>query len=575
MDLRDACLDLNSYEDEEEDEEDYLDGFRFNPFEDFQGNPVGFCETILSVTLTDEVKDMLNSAQRNPRTLAKSANGTGKTFAAACFAIYWFLVYPDAQVYTLAAPPEDNLRLLLWGEIGAIVEKNPHLFAGMKVSLASLHIERNKRSFITGLAIPQSQDASKRKARFSGKHAPHILFIADEGDAIPVEIYTAIESCMSGGVARLLVLFNPRAQSGPIYQMERHKRGKLVTLKAFNHPNVITGKDLIPGAVSRDMTVARIHEWTEPLIPGERPGEDCFEVPEFLVGCIVPKSEDEDYPALDGGYRRIIEQDFYVMVLGEYPAQAANQTFNRAWIHAAQTRWQLWVATYGERPPRNIRPTAGYDVAELGNDSNVVTFYFGSFMARQIVWKEEVDVEAAGNKAADLYFANNAEWVNVDATGIGAGAWARMKNRGCIAYRIMVGGNKDLKERDSDEYDNEPEGVELAGFYKIRDQMIWDFREWLRTDKGAMIPPDELLEEEMLACTHSKNLKGQIIICPTDEIAEKVGRSPDRLMSAAIKHAKQPGDKPGELGSTSYAYGASGGYGSNGRKPTGKAGLGM
>lgn len=33
-----------------------------------------------------------------------------------------------SQVYTAAAPPESNLKKLLWGEIGSIVEKHPDLF---------------------------------------------------------------------------------------------------------------------------------------------------------------------------------------------------------------------------------------------------------------------------------------------------------------------------------------------------------------------------------------------------------------------------------------------------------------
>ena len=38
-----------------------------------------------------------------------------------------------------------------------------------------------------------------REAKFSGKHAPYLLFILDEGDAIGDEVYRGIESCMSGG----------------------------------------------------------------------------------------------------------------------------------------------------------------------------------------------------------------------------------------------------------------------------------------------------------------------------------------------------------------------------------------
>ena len=32
----------------------------------------------------------------------------------------WYKAFPNSQVYTAAAPPESNLRKLLWGETGSI-----------------------------------------------------------------------------------------------------------------------------------------------------------------------------------------------------------------------------------------------------------------------------------------------------------------------------------------------------------------------------------------------------------------------------------------------------------------------
>jgi hypothetical protein len=535
-------------------------------FAHYQGKPVEFCHDILRVTLTDEVEDMLRAAQEKPSTLARSANATGKTIAAAFFIIYWFLVYEDAQVYTAAAPPEDNLRLLLWGEIGALVEAHPELFYGFKVSLASMRIERNKRSFVVGLAIPQSADPQQIKARFSGKHAPHLLFVFDEGDGIPKPVYDATEGCMSGGFARQLILFNPRSKSGAVYQMETSGGGYVVTLKAFNHPNVLTGNDLIPGAVTREMTVRRINIWTEPVAPGEiADGPDCFEVPRFLVGYVAHDMNGTAFPPLPPGKRRIKAADFFTKVLGEYPLQAEDQLISEVWIDAAVTRYKLWRARYGAAPS-GIRPVMGLDVAELGSDSNVVTFKYGSYVAPQIIWGG-VDTEITGNRAADLFFNHNALWANVDATGIGAGAWARMRRgRGCNAHRIMVGSTKDLKR--GEEELATVEQIEVSGFNSIRSQMLWGVREWLRLDSGAMLPDDPELKDELLAPTYGKTVKELIFVCSTDTMKETLKRSPDRLMSLGLIFARQPENLAGELGVTSYA---SGEIGKNGRhgKPNG------
>ena len=160
----------------------------------YQNNPVGFCETILGEHYTSDVIRLMNSVRDNQVTIARSSNGVGKTHGAARMAVWFYKCFPDSQVYTAAAPPEENLKRLLWGEIGSIAQKHPDLFADDQVG--NLNIARNKKEFITGVSIPTSGTKEQREAKFSGKHAPYILFIVDEGDAVPDEVYRGIESCI-------------------------------------------------------------------------------------------------------------------------------------------------------------------------------------------------------------------------------------------------------------------------------------------------------------------------------------------------------------------------------------------
>ena len=231
-------------------------------FGQYQDDPVGFGEEVLGETYTDEVKSMMESVRNNQITVAKSSNATGKTHGAGRVAVWWYKAFPDSQVYTAAAPPESNLKKLLWGEIGSIIEKHSKLFETDTVT--NLHIQRSSQSFLTGVTIPSSGTVAQREAKFSGKHAPHLLFILDEGDAIPDEVYRGIESCMTGGHARLLIMFNPRSEVGEAYRMERDGRANVVRLSAFSHPNVVQGTDVIPGAVSRETTVRRVNQWCRP-----------------------------------------------------------------------------------------------------------------------------------------------------------------------------------------------------------------------------------------------------------------------------------------------------------------------
>jgi hypothetical protein len=133
--------------------------------------------------------------------------------------------------------------------------------------------------------------------------------------------------------------------TGEVYRMERVQRANVVSLSAFNHPNVVTGEDRIPGAVTRDVTVRRINEWCRRLQPGERRGSECFRLPDFLNGSIADSQSGIPYPPLKPGDYRIMEPTFSYMVLGKYPAQAATALISKEWIARARSRGCLCSRT--------------------------------------------------------------------------------------------------------------------------------------------------------------------------------------------------------------------------------------
>jgi hypothetical protein len=488
-----------------------------NTFNHYQSDPVGFGEDVLGETYTVEVKILMESVRDHPVTIAKSPNAVGKTHGAARVGIWWYKTFPDSQVYTAAAPPESNLKKLLWGEIGSITEQHPKVFDADVIT--NLHIQRSAQSFITGVTIPLSGTEAQREAKFSGKHAPHLLFILDEGDAIPDEVYRGIEACMSGGHARLLVMFNPRAEVGAAYRMIRDGRANVVQLSAFRHSNVVSGEDRIPGAVTRETTVRRINEWCRPLTEGERPDSECFELPEFLVGCTAKSQSGQQYSPLKAGFYKVMESAFSYMVLGEYPAQGSTQLISREWISRARSRWDSYVSENGERPPVGTSTVMGQDVGEFGADANVSCFRYGGFVEQLVIWSG-VDTIITGDRAIAEYQSRNVSRCNVDATGVGSGVAPHMQRQGCFATSVKVASSPTEK-------------TELGEFQILRDQLWWACREWLRTDPGAMLPPDELLNEELGSPTYQVE-KGKIRVMKKEMMRELLKRSPDRADSLCL-----------------------------------------
>lgn len=490
----------------------------------YQDDLVGFIEEVLGETLTDDQKKLCRSVVRYSVTLGKSANATGKTYIEARVAIWAYLCFPGVKVFTSAAPPEDNLRNIMWAEIGSIIQQHPELFIKSKVT--DLSIIRNTEEFIKGLTIPVQGTRAQRMARFSGKHAPFLFFIIDEGDALPPEIYEAIDSCMQGGHGRLFIMFNPRSPMGPLYEMEVIGAAKIVELSAFTHPNVITGEDVVPGAVTREKVVLRINRWSRPLVEGERQDEDCFEVPEFLEGYRCRDEQDLLMAPLQPGWRKVTNAALCYMVLAKYPSGGIHQLIKEDWIIKARNRWEEYVKTHGDQPPAQIRPYAGHDVASEGEDWNVLMMRYENWLAMPDRW-QGVDVNVAVDRGAAICKSKNAAHVFVDATGVGAGGAGKYRKKG-LAATPVYSMNRATK--------NLPYG----SFYRMRDQCMWQIREWLRDDDNkeskAMLPPNDALLQELRVLKYQNN-GGQIHVTKSEDLKELLQRSPDDLSALAVTFA--------------------------------------
>ena len=536
---------------------------------DYGRNPVGFCKDVLTQSLTHDVERMLNTIVENRITVAVSANATGKTHGASCAAIWFKKSLPNSQVITATAPPsERNLKAKLWGEIRTQIKLNPKVFKGDKINNLYIEDGDDPKSFIQGVTIPMSGSEDEREAKFSGIHAPNLFFVLDEGDAIPDEIYRAIESCMSGGFCRMLIMFNPKRRMGAVYRMIRDGRCAVVSMKAFDHPNVKTGDEAILGAVTREQTVKRINEWTKPLHKDESPDGSCFEVPDFLVGKTATDDKGTIFSPLEAGMRRIEEPQFAYMVLGEYPLQSTHQLISVDWIDDARTRWDAYVSVHGRIPPVGVRARMGLDAADLGEDYNTLCTRYGGWVDDIKRW-HGMDPQQIAKRAGLIYHEKESFIINIDATGVGAGLAPnmnytfRLKCRNC--GNVIVNPTKDTNLSPIEEemkckkcshselmevvYCNAKrimvaskptEKTEMGEFTQLRDQLWWSVREWLRADSGSMLPPNERLVEE-LSIPEYEIRNGKIKVIDKEKMRAELGRSPDDADALCLTFAKGAG----------------------------------
>lgn len=143
-------------------------------------------------------------------------------------------------------------------------------------------------------------------------------------------------------------------------------------------------------------------------------------------------------------------------------------------------------------------------------------------MSRLNVWGG-MDVDATGSKAAELYHQRKAISVMVDATGVGAGVAPKMSRLDCAATGVKVASSPTYS-------------TEMGEFGNMRDQLWWSVREWLRTDQGAMLPPDEELIEELSTPKYAV-INGKIKIMSKDVMKDLLKRSPDRADALCLTFA--------------------------------------
>jgi hypothetical protein len=228
------------------------------------------------------------------------------------------------------------------------------------------------------------------------------------------------------------------------------------------------------------------------------------------------------------GLRKVEEPAFWYMVLGEYPPQGENTLISEAWLFAARTRWDTYVSLYGERPPAGVTPILAIDIAEMGTDYNVACLRYGGYVARLKLWNG-MDPDASAQRAMALYREHGAHLAMIDGTGIGSSVAPSMARQGrddnirAVSVKVSEKPSPFIKS-------------ELGEFKRLRDQLWWATREWLRTDPGAMLPPDPMLVEELRLPTYEVR-NGDIVVMTKEKMRDLLRRSPDRADALVLSHA--------------------------------------
>jgi phage terminase large subunit len=423
-----------------------------------------------------EIYDAFASGKR--KILVRSCNGAGKTTTIASLVNFVMTEYEDSMVLSTASS-WTQVRRGLWGEIRAQARR-AKLYAEKQMTTTG--IELSDKHYAIGLAPTEPENAQ-------GFHAPRMLIVVDEATGVDEEIINALWGNATSAQSQMVMIYNPINIDSMPYELEQKADGSpsdwhLITISAFDHPNVISGKTLIPGAVTREWIEDRLTAWSYE-VRGDEPNS-----------VYVPWLE-KHYKKTDLVACRI---------LGEWPDTQGEGLLTMDIIRAAVHR----RGQYGLR-------VCGVDVARSGKDRTVFSYLHGT---RHLGFRTYAGRDLM--RTADLChdIAKRGWIIAVDDTGLGGGVTDRLRQLGHSPLAINF-------------------GAKAFGLYpskpmaNARAEMYFTLEHSLRHG-GLELIDDKGLHQELASTRIKPDFTNGYQLEDKKSVASRLGRSPDKADATAL-----------------------------------------
>lgn len=277
----------------------------------------------------------------------EAGHTVGKTMLAAGLVNHFYDCFVPSIGYTFA-PGWKQIHDLLWKEI-----KAGRRGKGLPGRILDLVLKKNDDHFVTGSNTDNAGGTGSERTQ--GQHGPHMIFALDEAEAIPEFVFKSLDSMTSGGISIVLYLGNPRTRLSNFYRVSQRPDTITFRISCLNHPNVTSGRPLIPDAVRREYVDGMINSECE------RVEEDDPENYTFRVGWDVPY---RGGVAPAGTWFRPSAEMLW-RVLGIPPANISDNTLITVGRYESATKRQPL-----EQAPKAAR--IGVDVARFGRDFGTI-----------------------------------------------------------------------------------------------------------------------------------------------------------------------------------------------------------
>lgn len=523
-------------------------------------NPLFFAENILGAKLWSKQRVILKALWENQRVAVKSGHAVGKSYlAAAAVLTYIHTHYPSIVITT--APVARQVQHVLWREIAKLYNQAKIPLGG---ELLSMTYRLDETTFAIGIATDDPE-------KIQGFHSENILVVVDEAAGIDDAIMDSIESIMAGGNTRLLMLGNPSRLEGHFYRAFMDKTEsqlyKKYTISAFDTPNVVHKKIIIPGLVTWDWVEQRKKIWgpDHPLykirVLGEFPQQQFSDlvIPPFLLD-IARENEipvkiigrgSPPQPPLYGIYnmynynknkspsvynKSLLEKEkdkeIYKSLGGEWGERLEGRgerggIFGKYLAHRKTGEWVVGSIAVADRY------ILGIDVGEYGESETAVAIRLGPKLINVYAWSVgELVVQITKIQEIINIFAkaNIPIEIRIDNVGVGYGLYEALKE-----YASRTGGRVTVYGVDVRERPIHPEI-----YFDTRSEAWMEFRNMLANKEVDMTEYDragfepEVLYAQLTLPRYYVEDKGRIRIETARGLRQRGIRRLDRATAVVL-----------------------------------------
>ena len=425
---------------------------------------------------------------------ARSANGVGKSFISACALNWWFDTREDSIV--IIAAPKFGQACETY-KLGMQLRRTARYELDGDIKATELRMGDRAKWYVA----PRT---AKSPESFAGVHAPgKVLAVMEEASGLEDRIYAAAYGCVTSDGDKLLHIGNPTKPVGVFAGLFKKGSARCFTISAMDSPNVIEGRDVVPGLVGRKGVKRLIEVF----------GEDS-DVVRVRVHGLPPQGSGNGV----FGYRDL--QDAVERGLARFQETTSG-----------------WKDTKKRLDPR-VR--GGLDVARMGDDTcRLATITDGVLLPDIETWEKARATETRDRALA--WFARHPDdaLLNIDAGGGGAEVYDMLLEQGVPKRKMMLshfGGRQIHGQFFSPSGEIVKRGKqwdqESIPLYHDRRTELWaEAAKWCRT-KGVIHPgftdaEMEEMEAELLAPEWATNETKSLKMEKKLDTKKRLGRSPD------------------------------------------------